>query len=184
MENKPFKLGIMVGRFQMIHSGHEFMINRTLEICDEVGIFIGSSQESGTQKNPFSYEIRRDLLKEIYGDKIKIFPLPDIGVGNTSKWGDYVLKNVCDRFGGYPDLIASGKESRRIDWLSSEDGNRIFELYIPKTIEISASEMRSLMIENNFEEWKKYSNPKIWDKFDFLREIVIHSKNNLKTSSI
>ena len=50
--SKPFSLGIMVGRFQTLHIGHEQMIRTGLELCDEVGIFIGSSQESGTEKNP------------------------------------------------------------------------------------------------------------------------------------
>lgn len=184
MGNKPFTLGIMVGRFQTLHSGHEFMIDKAIELCDEVGIFVGSSQESGTNKNPFSYELRKELLETIYGDSIKIYPLSDIGVGNTSKWGDYVLQNVLDRFGKYPDLIVSGRESRRVDWLSGDIGKTIAEIYVPKTIEISASQMRDFFVENNFDEWKKYTNPKYWDKYETLRKIVLESMNNTETESI
>ena len=49
---KPYNSGIIVGRFQTFHNGHKDMIDRAVELCEEVGIFIGSSQESGTFKNP------------------------------------------------------------------------------------------------------------------------------------
>ena len=119
MNNKPYRLGILVGRFQTLHSGHADMINRAIELCDKVGIFVGSSNESGTSKNPFSYETREDILKTVFGEKIYVYPLPDIGVGNNSTWGDYVLKNVIDRFGEMPDLLISGKEARVLRVLQS-----------------------------------------------------------------
>ena len=116
---KPFSLGILVGRFQVVHAGHEQMIRTALSLCRRVGIFVGSSQESGTSTNPFPYEIRRQLLRNLFGDAVEIYPLPDIGVGNTAAWGDYVLQNVRTRFGCLPDLLVSGKESRRLDWTGS-----------------------------------------------------------------
>ena len=60
--DKPYKLGILVGRFQTIHAGHEKMVNTALQLCEQVGIFVGSSQEALTSKNPFSYEIREEML--------------------------------------------------------------------------------------------------------------------------
>lgn len=184
MNEKPFKLGIIVGRFQNIHAGHEEMIEKALELCDRVAVFVGSSQESGTNKNPFSYELRRELLTRLFGDKILIYPLPDIGVGNNSRWGDYVLRNVEERVGMLPDLLISGKESRRIDWFDGVADLIIAELYIPKSIEISASQMREFFCGNDFESWKKYTNPKLWDLYDTLREIVLASRDNHITESI
>ena len=181
---KPYKLGIMVGRFQTLHLGHEMMINKTIDLCDRVGIFVGSSQESLTNKNPFSFETRKDILKTVFGDKITVCPLPDIGVGNTSVWGDYVLKNVLGNFGEYPDLLVSGKEERRIDWFDSVTGSSISELYIPKTIDISASAMRDFLVNDDFESWRSYTDPLLWYKYDTLREIVLKSKDNLETKSI
>ena len=93
MEEKPFSLGILVGRFQTIHIGHEQMIRTALCLCSRVGIFVGSSQESGTQKNPFPYALRKRMLEKLFGDRVGVYPLPDLGVGNTAAWGDYVLEN-------------------------------------------------------------------------------------------
>lgn len=184
MNNKPYRLGILVGRFQTLHSGHTDMINRAIELCDKVGIFVGSSNESGTSKNPFSYETREDMLKTVFGNEVFVFPLPDIGVGNNSTWGDYVLKNVVDRFGEMPDLLVSGKEARRVSWFDSVDGTSIAELYIPKTIEISATEMRDFLINDDCESWKKYTDSKLWGKYEKLRQEVLLSKDNSETHSI
>ena len=95
MKNKAFKLGIIVGRFQTFHTGHLYMVDKACAVCDRVGVFVGSSQESGTLKNPFTYEQRRDMLKKVFGDSVIIYPLPDIGVGNNSRWGDYVARTCA-----------------------------------------------------------------------------------------
>lgn len=184
MKKKPYRLGILVGRFQTLHTGHEMIIEKAIELCDEVGIFIGSSQESGTNKNPFSYELRKEILENVFGEQVKIYPLPDLGVGNVAAWGDYVLKNVEERFGKYPDLLISGKESRRIDWFDNAADLAISELYVPKSIDISASEMRELFIEDKEEEWRRYTNPANYGEYEKLRSIVLCSKDNLETDSI
>ena len=184
MKRRPYRLGIIVGRFQIFHAGHEFMIDKAVELCENVGIFIGSSQESGTYKNPFTYETRKGLIEAVYGDKIKVFPLPDIGVGNNNKWGDYVIENVEERFDTDPDLFISGKEERRIDWFDSVKGLTISELYVPKTVEISASQMREFMIRGDDISWRRYTDPRLWDRFEDLRKEVLRSHVNQYTSSI
>ena len=181
---KPYKLGITVGRFQTFHKGHQMMIDKAVELCGRVGVFIGSSQESGTNKNPFTYETRADILKKIYGDSIYVYPLPDIGVGNNSAWGDYVIDAVTERFGEAPDLLVSGKEERRIDWFDSVKGLRIAELYIPKTVDISAGRMRELFLENDFETWKTFCDERLWGSFPALRDIVLESYKNTETASM
>ncbi len=181
---KPFSLGILVGRFQVVHAGHEQMISTAIALCGRVGIFIGSSQESGTSKNPFPYELRRELLTNLFGDAVEIYPLPDIGVGNTAAWGDYVLENVRERFGCMPDLLVSGKESRRLDWFDSVQGVRIAELYIPKTIEISASKMRRFLIEDDRDAWESFVNPRNHALYPKLRQLALASRDHQETRSI
>lgn len=183
MSYKPFSLGIIVGRFQTIHSGHEYMIRTALSLCERVGVFIGSSQESGTAKNPFSYNTRLGLLRLMFGEQVQIFPLPDIGVGNNTAWGEYVLKNVEVQFGRMPDLLISGKEMRRVSWFDGLDVN-ISELYIPKTIDISASQMRTFFLEDDRESWQRYTNRALWGQYETLRRYVLESQNNLETSSL
>ncbi len=181
--DKTFKTGLVLGRFQAFHKGHEYIIDRALEICDEVCVMIGSSQEYGTLKNPFSYDTREKLLRKVYGDKIKVYPLPDIGVGNNCAWGEYVLKNFNDNIGKYPDLLVSGKEERRISWFDGLE-IEIAELYVPKILDISASKMREYFIEDNEKIWKSLTSEKLWSEYDNLKREVLNSKDNHFTSSI
>ena len=182
MEDKPFSLGILVGRFQALHTGHEQMIHTALALCDRVGIFVGSSQESGTANNPFSYETREGLLRLLFGNRVDIFPLPDIGVGNNAAWGEYVLENVQQRYHRAPDLLVSGKETRRISWFDGIGGLRISELYIPKTIEISASQMRGFFLADDRESWQRYTDPVHWGEYARLRQIVLSSRDRQTAS--
>jgi len=181
---KTFKLGILVGRFQTLHLGHEDMINKALSLCDRVAVFVGSSQESGTAKNPYSYEMRQSMLKAVFGDAIEVYPLPDLGVGNVPAWGEYVLNNVKDKCGTYPDLLITGKEERRTDWFAGVNGASVCELLVPKSIEISASQLRSYLINAEETSWREYTNPRLWEKYDTLRQQVLASKDNLETRSL
>lgn len=187
-QKKPYKLGLIVGRFQVLHNGHEKMIRKSIELCEKTLIFIGSSQESMTQKNPFSYEFRKEMISDIFWEEIfdgsvLIRPLKDIGVGNTSSWGAYVLSCAQSECGMLPDLLVTGKEERRVSWFDSEQVE-ISELYIPKSVDISASEMRDNMIQDNRSFWKSYTNPKLWSKYNKMRKIVLESQKNKNTMSI
>lgn len=182
--NKPYKLGILVGRFQTLHKGHEDMINTAFALCERVAVFVGSSGEYGTNKNPFSYETRKEMLKKVFGDKISVFPLPDIGVGNNPEWGEYVIKKVVEACGTPPDLFVSGKEERRATWLSGASGEGVAELYIPKTIDISASKLRGYMIDGEKEKWESYSSKRLFDMYDDLRKQLLAAKDNNETKSI
>ena len=63
--NKPYDVGFICGRFQTFHKGHEKLVETGLMLCDRLLIFIGSSQEDGTERNPFNITTREKMLKEI-----------------------------------------------------------------------------------------------------------------------
>jgi cytidyltransferase-like protein len=185
---KPYKTGLIVGRFQVFHLGHEQMIRKSIETCDKTLVFIGSSQESLTQKNPFSYDFRKEIISEIFSDEItsgimKICPLQDIGVGNNGSWGNYVFSSAKKELGYYPDLLVSGKENRRVNWFEDED-IKISELYIPKSVDISATKIRESIVNGDIELWKKYTNSKLWNKYEEMRNIIIISQKNIETKSL
>ena len=56
-----YRIGLIVGRFQILHRGHEEMVRKALDLCDKVVVYISSSQEAGTEKNPFSYSVRAQI---------------------------------------------------------------------------------------------------------------------------
>lgn len=175
---KKYKTGLVLGRFQTFHKGHEYIINKALEICDKVLVFIGSSDKSGTIENPFSYELREKLIKKIYGNeivekKLIISPLADLGAGNVTKWGDYLFCEA-EKILRKVDCIVYGEESKCKSWFSEKIKKSVNFIVISRDdIKINASTLREHMRKNDFESWKKFVNEKNWGEFGKMREILI-----------
>ena len=50
MKKGVFKYGIIVGRFQHIHKGHQKLIEIGLRLCDKLLIFIGSANQENSAR--------------------------------------------------------------------------------------------------------------------------------------
>lgn len=108
---KPFKYKRVAAvlRGQPVHLGHIRMIDLMLELGEQVFLVIGSTQEQGTEKNPFPYVSRKKQILNIYGsdpahvakksrDRIRIVGLPDIN--NSDAWGDYFYEFIEQEMDG------------------------------------------------------------------------------------
>lgn len=104
------KIALAVMRLQPLHEGHRILIDRMFAECDEVVIAIGSTQESGTAKNPYTYEERRAMVLEAYPgrDNLHILPLVDIGARSKQEWIDYLLGELALRGLPAPTRYFSG----------------------------------------------------------------------------
>ena len=60
--SKKIKHGVIVGRFQPIHNGHVKFINEVLEKVEKLTIFVGSANISGSLKNPFTFNRRKEFI--------------------------------------------------------------------------------------------------------------------------
>ena len=92
------KKAILVGRFQPMHTGHLKVIKWILKKYNKVIIAIGSSQDSFTEKNPFTFEERKKMIQntlrseKIEKNKYKIIGIPD--VYDDKLWVDSILKKA------------------------------------------------------------------------------------------
>ncbi len=90
-------VALFIGRFQPFHNGHVDAINQILkDKPSKIIIGIGSSESELTQKNPFSYYERKEMLQIFIDNQkltcFKIYPIPDFD--NPRKWTNYILKNL------------------------------------------------------------------------------------------
>lgn len=88
-------VGLAIMRLQPLHAGHLRIINRMIADCETVIIGIGSADKSNTAHNPYTIEARMDMLRNVYGNRIKIIPLKDLGLTEvTREWADFVINKI------------------------------------------------------------------------------------------
>lgn len=187
MQEDIFKYGLIVGRFQHIHAGHEKLINIALKLCNKVLIFIGSANRPVGGRNPYTYEYRKSLIEIIYKDEIEsgriiVAPLNDWEDSTllTPKWGEYVLDSAKEILGDYPNCIIYGKDKDIFKCFSKETVRNLSEVYVDRnSLLISATKMREYLTNDNKEEWTKFANNKIHDKYEELKEKLELSSLNI-----
>lgn len=177
---KIFDTGIIVGRFQHIHNGHEKIINIGRNLCDKLLIFVDSYGVEKSFKNPYDYEYRKELITKIYKDDIEngsivIKPLKDLEDRNelSPRWGRYVIDNAINILGKRPECIIYGKDKDIFKCFDKETVKNITEILVDrKVFNISATKMREFLLNDNKKEWQKYASPSIYCEYDNLRKII------------
>ena len=176
------KVGLYIGRFQPFHKGHKSIVEAALKQCDRLIIGIGSSQETRTKRNPFSYEEREQMIlrsffaEELYS-RIIIIPIPDrTEYSDDASWGQYVLDYVWQLCGLRPSINFSGREQCRSTWF---DGIDIEEVVIERNIiPFSATELRQALINGNEADFFHMTPSMLWLGYDRMRKIILEVNDN------
>lgn len=169
-----YDTGLIVGRFQTFHKGHQSLVETALKLCDRVIIFVGSSQESGTERNPFNVATRMNVIRECYPDKdrVQIYALPDLTHEDdvTVAWGKFVLENVDRYIYKAPEIMVYGNDEARSRWFDLNDIKNTAEFIIPRSrLPISATMLREMMVKDERKQWMEWVDPKLHKMYDSLR---------------
>lgn len=176
---KPYDTGLIVGRFQTLHIGHQSLIDTGIKLCDRVLVLVGSAQECGTERNPLNINTRTKMLKEVYGDQIMIYAIADMTNENDIRpeWGRFLLENVDRYIYKAPDLMIYGNDEARSRWFDPEDIRDTSEFIVNRgRIPISATDLRNMMINDERKEWMKWVDPKLHKMYDELRNELMTVK--------
>jgi nicotinamide-nucleotide adenylyltransferase len=171
-----YKCGLILGRFQPIHKGHLSLMLFALSRCEKIIVAIGSAQASRTERNPLSYEERRDMIDNALAmidcqDKAIIIPIKDREVySDDASFGEYLMNEISKQGVMLPDVIIEGQEVVRSTWYETLD---IDLLQIDRgCIPVSASAMRKAMLENDKEFLKEYGVVGIDNYYELTGEIL------------
>jgi len=114
-----------------------------------------------------------EVIRQIYPeDNVIIRPLPDLTTEDdiTPVWGKYVLIKAYEVLGKLPNMMVYGNDECRSGWFDPEDIKDMAEIVIPRSgIPISATQLRQLMVDDNWQEWCKYHSPELHKYFNPLR---------------
>lgn len=149
---KKFKYAFVVGRFQPLHLGHEQLITVALSKAEKVIIFLGSSQESGTKKNPYSVIERQHFFYSAFKEHIDRF----VFVGLPDTEGDYSwIMSIIDKL----DSIAGQASLCNVCFdkdVDTTQSNRLLKslwdstriTVTPTYPNLSATDIRRIVIED------------------------------------
>lgn len=174
ISDRAYDTGLLVGRFQTFHKGHQKLVETGLLLCDRLLVLVGSAQECGTERNPLNIETRIQMIKAVYPDdsRVMIYALSDLSNENDIRpeWGRYVLENVDRYIYKAPELMIYGNDESRSRWFDTEDIKDTSEFIVNRgALPISATMLRELMVKDSRREWMKWVDPKLHKMYDRLR---------------
>ena len=174
------KVGLYIGRFQPFHKGHALIVKEALRHCDTLVIAIGSAQEFGTKKNPFSYEMRKEIIRtSLIGlnSRVKIIGVEDrLEKKDDAAWGEYLLDIVKAKTGLTPTINFEGYEQVRSTWFEGIDIER--QVIDRDEIPVSATMVREAILKNDYKNFITMvpTNVILW--FDRMREKLLEVEKN------
>lgn len=172
--SRPYDTGLIVGRFQTFHKGHQRLIETGLMLCDRLLLLVGSAQECGTERNPLNIRTRIDMVRTVYPtDRVMVYALSDMTDENDIRpeWGRYLLNNVDRYIYKAPELMIYGNDESRSRWFDVEDIKDTSEFIVNRgALPISATMLRELMVRNDRREWMKWVDPRLHKIYDTLRD--------------
>lgn len=183
-------LFMFCGRFQTFQVGHESVVETGFRFADRGIILVGSSQEAGTERNPFDISTRIEMIQEVYCEEVAtgrliVKPLADLTHEDdiTPDWGRYVLENVKRYAHKIPEVMVYGNDEARSRWFDPEDIKDTTEIIVPRArIPVSGTEMREYMLINDRDSWNERVNPRLHKYYDRLRSELLeveYYKNRL-----
>lgn len=139
--------GLMVGRFQPLHKGHLAVIREVLKKVDELIVVIGSSEESHTEKNPFTAGERFQMLlaSVTLEERARLIIIPVRDVNRYSVWVNHVESYVPPF-----DVVFSNSDLTRS--LFKDSGYSVSRTKAYNPGEYSATEIRRRIVKGG--KWK------------------------------
>ena len=155
------KVGLAIMRMQPMHKAHINLINQMNSYCETSIIGLGSAQ-AFDEWNPFTVEQRTDMIRNVFGDRVKIVPLVDVGTNKgTDEWIKYVIDKTTKIGLPNPTEYFSGSEADSV-WYKSHFGTKLHIMPREMFVHPSASEVRTLLAAGDTA-WKKYIPRVNWE---------------------
>ena len=139
--------GLIVGRFQPLHKGHIAAIREALGKCDDLIVVIGSSEDSHTERNPFTAGERFQMLLSSLTQKerMRVLIVPVRDINRYSLWVSH-LESHLPPF----DIVFSNSPLTRS--LFAKAGYEVQQTKAYNPSEYSATEVRRRIVSG--ERWQ------------------------------
>jgi len=89
MINGHKRYAFFIGRWQPFHNGHKYIIDQALKQNKNVCVGIRDTEIS--QQNPFNAQERSEMIRRVYGDRVRVVVIPDIESVNIGRKVGYKI---------------------------------------------------------------------------------------------
>ena len=192
--NKTQQVGVFLARFQPLHKAHLYVIEKALKENDKVVIMLGSSNKRDMLRNPFDFELRKEMLAQSLQNsedlkRIEVYELPDWSKEDMKEddtvWGHYFYYNVVSRINQkHFSLYYSDEPEIMRAWFDDEVAKYVHFQFLDrsKVFEgLSSTKIRNAMLNNSPEDrayLKKFLPEAVYNELPFLRKIWLEVYNN------
>jgi len=160
-----YKLGVVITRAQPVHLAHLEYVRSMCESCERILVIIGSSNESGKKRHPFTAEDREAMVTEAIAEmfpddleRIMIRLLPDQTTANNDDnplWGQYVCDHVLEWTGETEFTYFTGESLEQAQkWFGDKIGTRVtlvLERFPHLPSDLSATNVREAIIRGDWD---------------------------------
>lgn len=137
--------GLIIGRFQPFHLGHEYLLEHIGEEVDEIVVGIGSAGQSHTEENPLTSGERVHIVQDVLDEMdAKTYLIPVADIDQNAMWVKHI-ETICPAF----DVAYTNNPF--VERLFSEDGYEVRGTPLHERDRYRGSEIRRRMLEG--EEW-------------------------------
>ena len=167
--SKPYDLLVFIGRFQPYHLGHKLVVDRALELANNVLVVVGSAGQARSTRNPFTYEERASMIFEAHGCPKNLWTVPlSDSAYNDTMWVTEVQKLVnkhaldVGNNGGFHNLGLADLKIGLIGCAKDHTSYylKLFPQWASEAVEfvspLNATDIRKMYFENTLEgrwEW-------------------------------
>ena len=146
--NKQVNLGVFIGRFHPFHVGHEHVVRRALEVCDNLMIVVGSANMPRGLSNMFTEDERKEMIEACLSDsersRVHIVSLED-SINGNSEW----VSNVEAFASSMVSRLYSDKSDVKVSLIGHEkDASSYYLKLFPRweRIEVEAFDMEGCVL--------------------------------------
>lgn len=155
-------------RSQPVTDGHADVVNRMCRNHKTVIVGLGSAQTSGVEGNPFTVDDRMAQWRNIFGDRIKLVPVTDLGTCDPQEWVNFVINKITkvglpeptDYYGGLENacwyrshFLLPGEKEANLHYTSKGVLRKIHVM--TRETPISGTEVRNF-IQLRMDVWKRW----------------------------
>lgn len=145
---KKYKVAVIIGRYQIPHTGHELLKRRALEIAEQVIVIIGSSFQARNPRNPFRWQERRDMILSTLtaDEKARTHCLPISDYYNDERW-QLEVKHLVSEYSKQEIILVGHKKAKDKDTYYLDNFVEWAYMGLESAIQINASELRAIYFE-------------------------------------